>query len=111
MRPPVRRALLGALLCVATTAVSSPASASAPTSAPTSPPRRPVAAVPARLPHGLGAIPPGARVEASATVCAQRRVAQSLPTAVDLSVNTPSIGDQGQVGSCAPWAIGYSILG
>ncbi len=29
----------------------------------------------------------------------------------DLSSGAPAIGDQGQVGSCGPWAIGYSIMG
>ncbi len=33
------------------------------------------------------------------------------PTAVDLSQGAPAPGDQGQTGSCAAWATGYSSMG
>jgi hypothetical protein len=61
--------------------------------------------------HGLGAIPPTTRVAASAFLASAGRLRMALPTSVDLSQNAPAIGDQGPVGSCAPWAIGYGILG
>ncbi len=35
----------------------------------------------------------------------------ALPASVDLTANAVTPGDQGQVGSCASWAIGYSIMG
>src|SRR3954447_7076295 len=102
MRPLAGRAFLAALLSLAVAAVALPPTASA------SPPSRQTAAPPR---HGMGAIPPTTRVEASAFVARAGRLRMALPTSVDLSQNAPAIGDQGQVGSCAPWAIGYGILG
>src|SRR5258706_11774785 len=32
----------------------------------------------------------------------------TLPTSIDISANAPVPGDQGQTGSCAAWATGYS---
>src|SRR3954449_6444863 len=100
MRPPAGRALLAALLSLAVASVALPPNASAVVRATSRAPR-----------HGLGAIPPSVRVEASAFLASQGRLRMALPTSVDLSQNAPAIGDQGQVGSCAPWAIGYGILG
>src|SRR3954447_22912414 len=100
MRPPAGRALLAALLSLAVASVALPPNASAVVRATSPAPR-----------HGLGAIPPTTRVEASAFVARAGRLRMALPTSVDLSQNAPAIGDQGQVGSCAPWAIGYGILG
>ncbi len=37
--------------------------------------------------------------------------AQVLPTSIDLSQGAPVAGDQGQTGSCATWATGYSAMG
>src|SRR3954447_24864904 len=100
MRPPAGRALLAALLSLAVASVALPPNASAVVRATSPAPR-----------HGLGAIPPSVRVEASAFLASHGRLRMALPTSVDLSQNAPAIGDQGQVGSCAPWAIGYGILG
>jgi hypothetical protein len=100
MRPPAGRALLAALLSLAVASVALPPNAAAVVRAAPSAPR-----------HGLGAIPPSMRVEASAFLASHGRLRMALPTSVDLSQNAPAIGDQGQVGSCAPWAIGYGILG
>src|SRR4051812_11565322 len=102
MRPLAGRAFLAALLSLVVAAVALPPTASA------SPVERQTATPPR---HGLGAIPPATRVEASAFLAGSGRLRMALPTSVDLSQNAPAIGDQGQVGSCAPWAIGYGILG
>src|SRR5205085_8089199 len=100
MRPLAGRAFLAALSSLVMAAVALPPTASA----------SPIAPQTAAAPrHGLGAIPPTTRVEASGFLAGRLRMA--LPTSVDLSQNAPAIGDQGQVGSCAPWAIGYGILG
>ena len=37
--------------------------------------------------------------------------AQVIPTSIDLSQGAPVAGDQGQTGSCATWATGYSAMG
>lgn len=37
--------------------------------------------------------------------------AQALPVAVDLTGNAPTPGNQGSVGSCAAWSIGYTQAG
>lgn len=66
------------------------------------------AAVPARVVHGMGLLPLPGRLAASSSA---PRVPFALPASVDLSSNAPAIGDQGAVGSCATWAIGYGILG
>ncbi len=44
---------------------------------------------------------------------APRRFAAAalLPVSVDLTANTLSPGNQGAVGSCTTWAVGYSLLG
>src|SRR4051794_34108357 len=100
MRPPVR-ALLGAFLSLAVAAVVAPSTASAASSASSA--RRPAAS---SVPHALGAIPPTARVEASSVLKGlngRARTKLALPASVDLSQNAPAIGDQGPVGSCAPW--------
>src|SRR5438552_2777794 len=102
MRPPAGRAFLAALLSLALAAVVAPPTASA------SAVLRGNAPAPR---HGFGAIPPTTRVLASALLASSGRLRMALPTSVDLSQNVPAIGDQGQVGSCAPWAIGYGILG
>jgi len=34
-----------------------------------------------------------------------------LPTSVDLRTGAPPVGDQGYVGSCVAWSIGYSLSG
>jgi len=106
MRPSAGRALLAAALCLAVTAVAVPSTASAaPEALPRAGARTPLA------PHGLGAIPPTTRASASVFVARQGRQRLALPASVDLSAGTPAIGDQGQLGSCATWAIGYGILG
>jgi hypothetical protein len=35
----------------------------------------------------------------------------TLPTSVDLRAGAPAVGDQGNVGSCVAWSIGYSLVG
>ena len=62
------------------------------------------------LPHAVGGLLPSpgrtpARVRGGA------RALEVLPTSVDLRSYAPPAGDQGQVGSCVAWSIGYSIMG
>lgn len=62
--------------------------------------------------HGTGLRPVaplsvfrGSRVEAAPVVTA------TLPASADLSEFNPPVADQGQVGSCASWAMGYTLRG
>ncbi len=103
MRPLAGRALAGALLSAAGLVVTPGLAAAAPAVAVRH-------TLPHRLPHGLGATKPSTRVPASRLLRKGVRTAP-LPASADLSAGAPAIGDQGQVGSCGPWAIGYSIMG
>lgn len=65
--------------------------------------------------HGLGlrrspgvTVTPAAGLRAFASIAAP---AATLPASVDLSRYDQKVGDQGQVGSCAAWAIGYGMAG
>lgn len=74
------------------------------------------AATPARAattPHFAGGYLPSDKVVTAATQLRKAGVhaADSRPDSVDLRANAPAVGDQGQVGSCVAWAIGYSIMG
>ncbi len=121
MRSPARRAVVSALAALAVAVVpASPGAASPRTDLPG--PRGTGAAAagtPSVAPaakrvaaeRGLGLLPPTFRVDAAATLKARGKVRQALPASVDLSANAPAIGNQGPVGSCATWAIGYGILG
>jgi len=40
-----------------------------------------------------------------------RKLLAALPASVDLSPYSPSVGDQGPIGSCVTWAIDYAMLG
>ena len=106
MRPLAGRALAGALLSAAGL-VAAPGLAAA---APGGPAVAVKHTLPLRLPHGLGARRPSTRLAAPRPAAARVRSA-ALPASVDLSAGAPAIGDQGQVGSCGPWAVGYSIMG
>jgi len=55
--------------------------------------------------HGMGAAPP------TRTVTPTRSVRPHVPSSVDLSAYAPSPGNQGAVGSCVTWAIGYGLMG
>jgi hypothetical protein len=57
--------------------------------------------------HPLGAVKPTVKVAARVKLRAQ----DALPVSVDLRSNAPVVGDQGQVGSCVAWSIGYSLSG
>src|SRR4051812_42943369 len=107
MRPLAGRALLGALLSLTLAAVTAPSSAFAATATalPSSLHR---VALPAPVVHGMGLLPSPNRLSASSTI---PRVPFTLAASVNLSANAPAVGDQGQLGSCATWAIGYGILG
>jgi hypothetical protein len=66
------------------------------------------AASPQTMAHGLGGnITPGLPQGLSAAASALVAQNASLPNSVDLSQWDPPVGDQGQVGSCVSWAVGY----
>ncbi|MFI9271360.1 C1 family peptidase [Kitasatospora sp. NPDC052896] len=60
--------------------------------------------------YALGALLDPAR-DHTHTALAPHALAADLPASVDLSNYLPSVGDQGQVGSCVAWAIDYSAIG
>jgi hypothetical protein len=108
MRPPAGRAVVAALLSLAVAAVSAPTASAAVDRQ--SSPSRVIGALGVPR-HGTGLVPPSTRIDAASVLGLRGRVAYSLPASVDLSANAPAVGDQGQLGSCATWAIGYGILG
>ncbi|GIF26328.1 hypothetical protein BJ973_005687 [Actinoplanes tereljensis] len=57
--------------------------------------------------HPTGALAPTAKVAAKFKI----RALGTLPASVDLRAGAPAVGDQGQVGSCVAWSIGYSLSG
>jgi papain like protease/IPT/TIG domain-containing protein len=57
--------------------------------------------------HPTGALAPTAKVAAKLKI----RAFGTLPASVDLRSGAPAVGDQGQVGSCVAWSIGYSLSG
>src|SRR3954452_9467847 len=105
MRSAVGRALTIALVCLGLAGAALPSSAAVAWSP------SPIRVIGTAVERGFGAIPPTTRLEASAVVAQRGRTRLALPVAVDLSARVPGIGDQGRVGSCAAWAIGYGILG
>jgi hypothetical protein len=73
------------------------------------------AATVAAAQHGMGlkrsagaVVAPTAGLRALATIGA---TTGALPAAVDLTKYAEKVGDQGQVNSCAAWAIGYAMMG
>ncbi|GAA2542823.1 hypothetical protein GCM10010435_08270 [Winogradskya consettensis] len=59
-------------------------------------------------PHAVGDLLPGpGRTVARVGLRAQ----EVLPASVDLREYAPAVGDQGQIGACVAWSIGYSIMG
>ncbi|MFI5930956.1 IPT/TIG domain-containing protein [Actinoplanes sp. NPDC051494] len=60
-------------------------------------------------PHAVGGLLPstGRTVARSTGV----RALEVLPAGVDLREYAPAVGDQGQIGACVAWSIGYSIMG
>ncbi|AGL20063.1 IPT/TIG domain-containing protein [Actinoplanes sp. N902-109] len=68
----------------------------------------PAQAAPKSLPHAVGGLlPSSGRTAAYAGVRAQ----EVLPASVDLREYAPVVSDQGQIGACVAWSIGYSIMG
>jgi papain like protease/IPT/TIG domain-containing protein len=61
--------------------------------------------VPTVYPTGL--VPPTVKVAAKLKLRAQG----ALPSSIDLRAGAPAVGDQGQVGSCVAWSVGYSLSG
>jgi Papain family cysteine protease/IPT/TIG domain len=57
--------------------------------------------------HPVGALPTAVKIPARIRI----GVSAHLPTSVDLRAGAPPVGDQGNVGSCVAWSIGYSLTG
>jgi hypothetical protein len=57
--------------------------------------------------HPLGALPTAVKIPARI----RPGVSAAIPTSVDLRAGAPAVGDQGNVGSCVAWSIGYSLTG
>ncbi|MEU4240848.1 IPT/TIG domain-containing protein [Actinoplanes sp. NPDC026619] len=60
-----------------------------------------------RTVYPTGLVPPKEKVAAKLKIRAQG----TLPASVDLRAGAPAVGDQGQVGSCVAWSVGYSLSG
>jgi Papain family cysteine protease/IPT/TIG domain len=65
------------------------------------------AATKTRTTYPTGLVPPTVKVAAKLKLRAQG----ALPAGVDLRAGAPAVGDQGQVGSCVAWSVGYSLSG
>ncbi|WP_084701562.1 IPT/TIG domain-containing protein [Cryptosporangium arvum] len=61
--------------------------------------------------YAVGGYVPGTTVVTAASRSAQIRDAEDLPASVDLRADAPAVGNQGNVGACVAWTIGYSIMG
>jgi hypothetical protein len=57
--------------------------------------------------HAVGALPTAIKIPARIRI----GVSAVTPTSVDLRAGAPPVGDQGNVGSCVAWSIGYSLTG
>jgi hypothetical protein len=67
-----------------------------------------MAAAPQTMTHGLGGnLTPGLPGGLSATAAHLVQENATFPDRVDLSQWDPPVGNQGQVGSCVSWAVGY----
>jgi hypothetical protein len=67
-------------------------------------------AAPPTLLHPVGGYLPG-KVRTAAKVSGRAHADSVLPASVDLRGFAPAVGDQGQIGSCVAWSIGYSMMG
>ncbi|TQS40302.1 IPT/TIG domain-containing protein [Cryptosporangium phraense] len=69
------------------------------------------AATPAS-PYFVGGYTPSTTVVTAASSSHKLRIAaDDLPAGVDLRADAPPVGNQGNVGACVAWTIGYSIMG
>nr|BFE68839.1 hypothetical protein GCM10020092_021400 [Actinoplanes digitatis] len=97
------RALTRGWLALATAVVAAlPAATPAVAAAPSTP---------AALPHAVGGYLPSPVLTSAKTKLGDASAFEVLPDAVDLRQYAPPAGDQGQIGSCVAWTIGYSIMG
>jgi hypothetical protein len=69
------------------------------------------ATTPVRLPHPVGGFIPGTVLKSAKSVLGGVHAFEVLPESVDLRPYAPAVGDQGQIGACVAWTIGYSIMG
>src|SRR5438477_2215655 len=69
------------------------------------------AAAPAPVPQHRagGALPSTAKVAAGSRMGAS--ALEAVPASASLRASMPPVGDQGQIGSCVAWSIGYSLMG
>ncbi|MDH2444562.1 fibronectin type III domain-containing protein [Amnibacterium sp. CER49] len=58
--------------------------------------------------HGTGAV---LRPGTAPTAAARPMVQTALPASVDLTAWAPPVGDQGVLGSCTSWAVGWTMAG
>ncbi|GAA3398714.1 IPT/TIG domain-containing protein [Cryptosporangium minutisporangium] len=93
-------------LAVAITAVA-PAATAAAATPPTAAPRL-VTTSPAPV---VGGYVPSNNVVTAASRLGKIKSDATLPASVDLRADAPPVGNQGRVGSCVAWSIGYSIMG
>jgi hypothetical protein len=66
---------------------------------------------PATRPHAVGGYLPGSVLTSAKTTLGDVSAFEVPPASVDLRGYAPPVGDQGQIGSCVAWTIGYSIMG
>ena len=70
-----------------------------------------VAAPRGPLPHAVGGYLPGPVRTPAKVALGGVSASEVLPASVDLREYAPAVGDQGQIGACVAWTIGYSIMG
>ncbi|MET8151029.1 IPT/TIG domain-containing protein [Actinoplanes sp. NPDC049668] len=66
---------------------------------------------PGAPPHAVGGYLPSPVLTSAKTRLGDASAFEVLPEAVDLRKYAPPVGDQGQIGSCVAWTVGYSIMG
>jgi len=59
----------------------------------------------------VGGYVPSTKVVTAASRLSKIRADDNLPASVDLRASAPPVGNQGNVGACVAWTIGYSIMG
>jgi hypothetical protein len=70
-----------------------------------------VAAPSGARPHAVGGFQPGSLRTPAKSTLGGASASEVFPASVDLRPYAPAVGDQGQIGACVAWTIGYSIMG
>lgn len=68
-------------------------------------------ATPTALPHAVGGYQPGPVRTPAKSTPGGASASEVLPASVDLFPYAPPVGDQGRIGACVAWTIGYGIMG